>query len=63
MSYLCDLVFIFIFIFTYIHFLHKYIYAYLLGYVLLFLDNNMDEQCEWFSNGKSSALGCCLIFA
>ena len=23
----------------------------------------MDEQCEWFSNGKSSALGCCLTFA
>ena len=33
-----------------------------LGYVLLFLDDKADEECEWFSNSKSSAPGCCLAF-
>ena len=34
-----------------------------LEYVLLFLDDNMDEGCEYFSNSKRSASGCCLAFA
>ena len=29
---------------------------------VLFLDDNADEECEQFSNGKSSA-GCCLAIA
>ena len=32
-------------------------------YSLLFLDGNVDEECEKFSSSKSSALGCCLGFA
>ena len=32
-------------------------------YVLLFWDDNLDEECELFSNSKSSASGCCLAFA
>ena len=33
--------------------------AYFLEYVPLFLENNMDKECEKFSNSKSSASGCC----
>ena len=34
-----------------------------LEYFLLFLDDNIDERSEYFSNSKSSASGCCLAFA
>ena len=33
-----------------------------LQYALLFLDYDVDEECE-FPNSKSSALGSCLAFA
>ena len=36
---------------------------YFLEYFILVLDGNMTEESEYFSNSKSSALGCCLIFA
>ena len=35
----------------------------ILEYVLLFWDDNLDEECKLFSNSKSSASGCCLAFA
>ena len=35
----------------------------LLEYALLFLDHNVDEECELFSSSKSSASGCCLRVA
>ena len=38
-------------------------YAYFLEYVLLLLDDNVDEECQYFSDIKSSASGCCLAFA
>ena len=28
-----------------------------------FLDDNLNEECEQFSYSKSSASGCCLVFA
>ena len=34
-----------------------------LEYLLLFLNDNVDEKGEWFSNSKNSASGCCLAFA
>ena len=38
-------------------------YCLLLEYVLLFLDDDMDDECEEFSNSKISASGCCLALA
>ena len=51
MWYLCDLFFILIFIFTMInHISHEYRQAcsfpFFLEYVLLFLDDSGDEECE-----------------
>ena len=43
MSYPCDLFFIFIFIFTDIL---TSSFSYFIEYVPLFLDDNMDEECE-----------------
>ena len=37
--------------------------AYHLENILLFLDGNVDEECQRFSNSKSSASRCCLVFA
>ena len=31
--------------------------------VLALLDDNVDEECQWFLDVKSSASGCCLAFA
>ena len=31
--------------------------------ILLFSDDNVDEECESFSNSENSASGCCLAFA
>ena len=46
---------------------HKYkhvcSFVYLLEHVLSNLNDNVDEECEYFSNSKSSASGCCLVFA
>ena len=36
------------------------LFSYFLEYVLLFLDDNVDEECEWF---KSSTSGYYLAFA
>ena len=38
-------------------------FAYFSEYVLLFLNDNVDEECEQFSNSKSSVSGCCLAFS
>ena len=52
MSYIFDLFFIFIFIFTLINHYNLVntdalvFFAYFLEYVLLFLDDNVDEECE-----------------
>ena len=67
-SYLCDHFFFFIFIFIMINRIISKIQTHLffclfLEYVLLFLDGNMNEECEYFSNSKSSASGFCLEFA
>ena len=32
-------------------------------FFILFLDDNVDEECEYFSNSKSLDSGCCLAFA
>ena len=37
--------------------------AYFLEYVLLYLDDNIDEEYEQFPNSKSSTSGYCLGFA
>ena len=62
MSYLYDLLFIFIFIIinriSY-EYRHTCSFAYFLEYVPLFLDNNAYKKCEKFSNSKGSASGCC----
>ena len=42
---------------------HICFFAYFLEYVPLFLENNMDKDCEKFSNSKSSGSGCCWAFA
>ena len=42
---------------------HTCFFTYFLEYVQLFLDDNVDEECEWFSNRKRLASGCCLSFA
>ena len=49
MLYLCDLLFIFIFIFIMINpisLMNTDIYLYFSKYILLFLDDNADEECE-----------------
>ena len=38
-------------------------YVHFLEYLLLFLEDNLDEEREQFLNSKSSASGCCLDFA
>ena len=68
MSYLCDLFsnFIFIFIITgHIISLKQthLFFEHLLENVLLFLDDNVDEESEQFSNSKSFATWCCSAFA
>ena len=40
-----------------------FFFAYFLEYVLLFLDDHVDEESESFSKSKSLASGCCLAFA
>ena len=68
MSYLCDLFFIFSLIFIVINHItsikqtHLF-FAQFLEYLLLFQDNKVDEENQYFSNSKSSASGCCLAFA
>ena len=37
-------------------------FAHILEYVLLFLDDNENEESKWFSSGTSSASGYCLAF-
>ena len=37
--------------------------AYHLEYILLFLEDNIGEECQRFSNSKSSTSRCCLVFA
>ena len=64
MSYLCDLLFIFSLIFIAINHItssrqtHLF-FAHFLEYLLLFLDDNMSEESEKFSDKGSSASGCC----
>ena len=38
-------------------------FAYFLEYVLLFLNDNVDEGFEKISNSKRSVSGCCSVFA
>ena len=42
---------------------HTSSFIYFLEYVLLFFDDNVDEECKQFSNSRSLAIGCCLTFA
>ena len=39
------------------------LFVYILEFLLLFFDDNLNEESEWFSNSKSWASGCCLVFA
>ena len=38
------------------------VFVHVSEYLLLFLDDNVDEESEEFVNSKSSASGCCLAF-
>ena len=62
-----NLFFIFIFIFIMVNCMISWIQTHLLfGFFLriflLFLDDNVNEECEQFSNSKSLAWWCCLAF-
>ena len=66
--YLCDLFFIFSLIFIVINDITSFKQTYLLfvhflEYLLLFLFDTVDEECEQFLKNRSSASGCCLAFA
>ena len=66
--YLCDLFFIFSLIFIVINDITSFKQTYLLfvhflQYLLLFLYDTVDEECEQFLKNRSSASGCCLAFA
>ena len=66
--YLCDLFFIFSLIFIVINDITSFKQTYLLfvhflEYLLLFLYDTVDEECEQFLKNRSSASGCCLAFA
>ena len=68
MSYLCDLFFIFSLIFIAINHITslkqtQLLFVPFLEYLLLFLDDKVDEESEKFSNSKSTASGSCLAFA
>ena len=39
------------------------LFVHFLEYPLLFLDDNVSEESEYFSISKISASGCCLAFA
>ena len=65
MSNLCDVFFIFIFIFIMTNIMNTSILVSLLIFqnMSYFLVHNVDKKCKQFSNSKSSASGCCLVFA
>ena len=73
MPYLCDLLFIFIFIMISLLILksqehrHTGPLAYHLEYILLFLKDNIDEECQRFSNSKNFnfnvLLSICFVFS
>ena len=68
MSYLCILFLFFSLIFIVINHITSLNQMYLifctfLEYLLLFLNDNVDEDGKWFSNSKNSASGFCLAFA
>ena len=68
MSYLCILFLFFSLISIVINHITSLNQMYLffclfLEYLLLFLNDNVDEDGKWFSNSKNSASGCCLAFA
>ena len=66
MLYLCDLFVIFIFILIMINRMNTDILVLLLmflEYVLIFLDDNVNEECEIYSSSKSSASGGSIAFA
>ena len=66
LSYLYDLFFIFSFIFIVINATSLeqiyLLFVHFLEHLLLFLDDDVDEGRQKFSNGKSSASGCGLDF-
>ena len=64
MSHLCDLIFFFFSIFIMINCSYNLMNTdAFLEYVLLFLDDDVDEKYEYFSNSKSSSSECYLAFA
>ena len=68
MSYLCDLFFIFSLISIGINYItslkntHR-AFVQFFKHLLLFLDDNVNEESERFSKSKSAVSGCCLAFA
>ena len=67
-SYLCDLFFIFNLIFIAINSIAsskqtRLVFAHFLECLPLFLDDNVYEESELFSNSENSVSGCCLAFA
>ena len=68
MSYICDLFFIFSLVFVVINHITSLkqtplSFVHFSEYLLLFLDDNMDEKSEYFANSECSASGGCLAFA
>ena len=68
MSYLCDLFYIFSLVFIVINHVTSFKQTYLffvhfLEYLLLLLDDIVDEESKKFSNSKSSVSGCYLAFS
>ena len=41
---------------------HTWFFLHFLEYLLSILDDNMDDESEWFSNSKTSSSGCCLAW-
>ena len=67
-SYICDLLLIFSLVFTVINHIMSlkqthWVFLQVLEYLLLFLDDNVDEENESFSNSECSASEFCLAFA
>ena len=67
MSYLCDLFFNFSLTFIVINHItslkQTHFFCTFLGYLLLFLNDNLDEESEQLSSSKSSTSGRCSAFA
>ena len=68
MSYICDVFFFFILVFIAINYVTPlkqmyFFFLHFLEYLLLFLNDNMDQTSKQCLNSECSASGCCLAIA